>query len=134
MREICICETPTSSPISRCVIWSTNRRRSTCHSRSSSSARRPLPRPRPGHSRLRYAKRPTKVSDPSSCELGVERPRAPGVNGLDSVEHVLDRDVKARRDLGRGRMAPELLGETVGRTVDPHRQLPQASRQPSFQT
>ena len=65
---------------------------------------------------------------------GVERPRAPGVNGLDSVEHVLDRDVKARRDLGRGRMAPELLGETVGRTVDPHRQLPQASRQPRFQT
>ena len=37
-------------PISCCVIWSTNRRRSTCHSRSSSPARQPLPRPRPGHS------------------------------------------------------------------------------------
>ncbi len=59
----------------------------------------------------------------------VERKRAPGVARLDRLEHVLDGDVEALGELGRGRQPPQLLGQLCRRRVDAHRQLLQAAGQ-----
>ena len=134
-REMCICETPTRSPISDCVRSSAKRSLRISRSRS---LRTDIMRLNGGGvlglpvARFVVAQR---VDELGSVLVvvgagAIERVGPVGGCGLVRFEHLLDADPHVVRDLGRSRRAPELVNEAIGRAADARRQLLQVARNP----
>jgi len=62
------------------------------------------------------------MQHPQRCAGAVEHDRVLGVEPAPALEHVVDREAEPRRDLHRGRRAPELAEQAVRRV--PELELP----------
>ena len=134
MRDTCICDTPTISPISACVMSWRKRSVRTVRSRGVSSLKRIASVARSSARSKPSSWSPSRSPRVDAVLLVAARraqgSRAAGAAGLERLEDVLVAHREVLGELGHGRRAPERRRQLARRLLDAQRELLQVARRP----